>query len=92
MVPPALVSAKETTVAVAGQTLRLFRVSSSWGRPCYTPHAPTCTPGEHLPLFSILIGHWTVALELSTLGEPALQLVQGQPFGDHVRRWEGMRR
>lgn len=29
---------------------------------------------EDLPLISILIGHWTVALELSTLGESFLKL------------------
>ena len=43
--------------------------------------------GEDLPVISILIGHWTVALELRTLRESTLQLRQRQPFGDHVSRW-----
>lgn len=47
--------------------------------------------GQDLPLVSILIGHWTVALELCTLRESTLQLGQRQPFGDHVSRWEWMR-
>lgn len=46
---------------------------------------------EDLPLVSILIGHRTVAVELSTLREPLLQLWQCQPLGDHVGRWEWMR-
>ena len=30
--------------------------------------------GKDLPLSAVLVSHWTVTLELSTLREPALQL------------------